>query len=229
LNLWRGATDNDGFKLMPGLSSAMAIGGKALWRWLDQRIDRDAAESLVDHRVTSYVDTTGAVVYDHTVTVPEDLTDLPRIGVVFELPSGFDRVRYHGRGPLENMPDRNSGALLGIWESDVDELPYIVPQEFGLRTDCRWMEIVRSRDGRRLRIEALRPAGLHMSAIHHSDHDLFGAADVTELIRHDGLFVHVDVAHRGVGTASCGPDMHPRHVIPAGKHRFAYRLRLLDR
>ena len=228
LNLWRGATDNDGFKLMPGLSATMAIGGKALWRWLDQGVDRDVAESIVDHRVTSYVDAAGGVVYDHTVVVPDELTDLPRIGVVFELPAGFDTVRYHGRGPLENMPDRNSGALLGIWESDVDELPYIVPQEFGLRTDCRWMEVVRSRDGRRLRIEALRPAALHMSAIHHSDHDLFAAADVTELVRHDGLFVHIDVAHRGVGTASCGPDMHPRHIIPAGKHRFAYRLTLLD-
>jgi beta-galactosidase len=169
------------------------------------------------------------LVCEHTVVVPESLTDLPRIGVVFALPAGFDRLRYFGRGPLENMPDRNSGAMLGVWEGPIDELPYIVPQEFGLRTDCRWMEIIRSRDGRRLRVEALQPVGLHMSATHHDDHQMFAAADVTELVRHDGLFVHVDVAHRGVGTASCGPDMHPRHVIPAGKHHFAYRLRLLDR
>ncbi len=228
LNLWRAATDNDGFKLMPGLSATMAIGGKALWRWLDQGIHRVSAEDLVDHRMTSYVDQSGGVVFDHTVNVPDELSDLPRVGVVFELPVGFDTVRFYGRGPLENMPDRQSGALLGVWESPVDELPYIVPQEFGLRTDCRWMEIVRSRDGRRVRIEALRPSGLHMSAIHHSDHDLFDAADVSELVRRDGVFVHIDVAHRGVGTASCGPDMHPRHIIPAGTHRFAYRLRLLD-
>ncbi len=227
LRLWRGPTDNDGFKLMPGLSTAMAIGGKALWRWLDQRIDRVSADDLVDHRVTSYVDVDGGVVHEHVVVVPEGLEDLPRIGVVFELPAGFDTVRYHGRGPAENMPDRNAGAMLGVWEGPVDELPYIVPQEFGLRTDCRWMEVVRSRDGRRLRIEALRPTALHMSVVHHDDHDLFAAADVTELVRHDGVFVHVDVAHRGVGTASCGPDMHPRHAIPSGEHRFAYRLTLL--
>ena len=228
LNLWRGATDNDGFKLMPGLSATMAIGGKALWRWLDQGVNSRDAEELVDHRHDSWIDADGAVVHEHTVVVPESLADLPRIGVVFELPAGFDRVRYHGRGPLENMTDRNSGAMLGEWDGPVDELPYIVPQEFGLRTDCRWMEIVRTRDGRRLRVEALRPVGLHMAVTHHGDHDLYAAADVSELVRRDGVVVRIDVAHRGVGTASCGPDLHPRHVIPAGTHRFAYRLRLLD-
>ena len=229
LNLWRAATDNDGFKLMPGLSATMAIGGKALWEWIDRGVSTRPAEDLVDHRASTWVDDDGALVCEHTVIVPESLTDLPRIGVVFALPAGFDRLRYFGRGPLENMTDRNSGAMLGVWEGPVDELPYIVPQEFGLRTDCRWMEIIRSRDGRRLRVEALQPVGLHMSATHHDDHQMFAAADVTELVRHDGLFVHVDVAHRGVGTASCGPDMHPRHVIPAGTHHFAYRLRILDR
>ena len=30
---------------------------------------------------------------------------------------------------------------------------------------------------------------------------------------------------RGLGTASCGPDTLPQYRIPAGTHRFAYRLR----
>ena len=219
LNLWRAATDNDGFKLIGN--------GGALGKWLKAGIDSKPAESLVQHVFDSYVDAHGAVIYDHTVVVPEELADLPRIGVVFEMPVGFDQIRWFGRGPLENMPDRNSGALLDIWESEPDELPYILPQEFGLRTDCRWMEIIRSRDGRRLRIEALRPVALHMSATHHRDEDLFAAADVTELRRREGLVVHLDIAHRGVGTASCGPDIHPRHAIAAGTYRFAYRLLLV--
>jgi beta-galactosidase len=227
LNLWRAATDNDGFKLMPQLASQLGVGGSALWNWLAAGVDTKPANSLVNHQCDSYVDVDGAVVFDHTVVVPEALADLPRIGVVFEIPAGFDELSWYGRGPLENMPDRNSGALLGIWSDEPDELPYIVPQEFGLRTDCRWMEIFRSRDGVRLRIEALNPVGLHMSAVHHRDDDLFVAPDVTELIWREALTVHIDVAHRGVGTASCGPDIDPRHSIAAGTYRFAYRLRLL--
>ena len=38
--------------------------------------------------------------------------------------------------------------------------------------------------------------------------------------------VHIDVAHRGLGTASCGPDVRPEHRIPAGRFDFAYGLSL---
>jgi beta-galactosidase len=32
------------------------------------------------------------------------------------------------------------------------------------------------------------------------------------------------VAHRGLGTASCGPDVLPQYRLSAGRYRFAYRL-----
>lgn len=227
LHLWRAATDNDGFKLMPDLADRMGIGGRALWRWLDQGLPTKDPESLVRHEQTSYIDDDEGVVFEHRVFVPDLLADLPRVGVTFELPVGFDVLRWYGRGPLENMPDRCAGALLGIWESAPDELPYIVPQEFGLRTDCRWLELRRSDGGVGLRIEALFPVGLHMSATHHRDSDLFKASDVTELVRRPGLVVHIDCTHRGVGTASCGPDVDSEFLIPAGDFRFAYRLSVI--
>jgi beta-galactosidase len=90
----------------------------------------------------SSASTTVGQVHTHEVVVPDDLDDLARVGVTFELARGFDRVRWYGRGPLENYPDRNRGAVLGVWEADVDEPPYLVPQEFGLRTDCRWFEFI---------------------------------------------------------------------------------------
>jgi beta-galactosidase len=173
-------------------------------------------------------DGSGGVVHQHIVEVPDRLNDVPRIGVTFELPAGFDRIRWFGRGPLENMPDRKAGALLGVWEATPDALPYIVPQEFGLRTDCRWMEFLSTGHRRRLRIDVLEPVSLHMSAIHHRASDLFEASDVTDLVHRDGLVVHIDVAHRGVGTASCGPDVDARYTIKPGEYRFAYRLSSSD-
>jgi beta-galactosidase len=38
--------------------------------------------------------------------------------------------------------------------------------------------------------------------------------------------VHLDVAHRGLGTASCGPDVLPQYRLCAGTYTFAYRLSL---
>lgn len=228
LHLWRAPTDNDGFKLMPDLAERIGVGGQALWKWIGLGLQTRNPEELVHHRHHWFRDAAGATVHQHTVVVPDELDDLPRIGVTFELPAGFDRLRWYGRGPLENMPDRHAGALVAIWESEPDELPYIVPQEFGLRTDCRWMEIFRSDGSGGLRIEALRPTSLHMSAIHHRDSDLFDAVDTTTLVRREGLSVHIDVAHRGVGTASCGPDVDDSARLRPGEYRFAYRLMLIS-
>ena len=75
------------------------------------------------------------------VRVPDALVDLPRVGVRFSLPGRFRELRWFGRGPHENYPDRRSSAMLGRVERSLPMLPpYLVPQEFGLRTDTRWLE-----------------------------------------------------------------------------------------
>jgi beta-galactosidase len=111
--------------------------------------------------------------------------------------------------------------MVGVWESEPDELPYLVPQEFGLRTECRWMELVDPKSGDVLRIDA-DECLLHMSAVYYTASDLHSANDRTELTRRRALTVHVDIAHRGLGTASCGPDTLEKYRITAGTYTFAY-------
>ncbi len=223
LSLWRAATDNDGFKLMPELRERIRVGGRALGEWLAAGVDRLPADSLVDHRVDRR-EVDGGIEYHHTVVVPQSLTDLPRVGVTFAVPGRFSEVRWFGRGPHENYPDRNRGAVLGTWQQAPDDSPYLVPQEFGLRTDCRWFELVDPKKGEALRIDVLQPAALHCSATHFTAADLYAASTATELTPRKELIVHLDVAHRGIGTASCGPDVLPRYRIAPGTYRFAYRL-----
>jgi beta-galactosidase len=38
------------------------------------------------------------------------------------------------------------------------------------------------------------------------------------------VVVHVDAAHRGLGTASCGPDTLADHVLHPGEYRWSYTL-----
>ena len=209
---------------MPELSERHGIGGKALGSWQRAGIDAGPATDHVghDHRVEIADD--GSVIHRHVVTVPDTLADLGRVGVEFALPVGFDRLRWFGRGPDENYPDRNRGSVLGIWDADPDEPPYIVPQEFGLRTDCRWFEFVRSATGETLRLEVVNPIVMHISATRYTNAALYAAGHETDLKPGRQLIVKADVAHRGVGTASCGPDVLARYEIPTGEHRFAYRL-----
>ena len=217
ITLWRAAVDNDGFKLMPHLWAGF---GRSLERWLLQGVPTKDA-SLVQHSTVRTALPSGAVRFEHEVDVPKKLEDLPRIGAQFVVPERFTKVRWYGRGPHECYVDRQSSAMVGVWEGDPDELPYLVPQEFGARTDCRWFEVFDPVAGDAIRITSTG-APLTCSAIWHTTADLFGAADQTELTRRKFLTVHVDLAQRGLGTASCGPDTLPHYRIGAGTHRWGY-------
>ena len=61
--------------------------------------------------------------------------------------------------------------------------------------------------------------------MHHTPLQLFEALDVTQLERSKDLVVHLDVAHRGLGTASCGPDIDPRYEVAVGTYEFSYVVR----
>jgi beta-galactosidase len=182
-------------------------------------VDRRPADELVRHEHT--VD--GAV-HRHVVEVPPEMADLPRIGATFTVPARFDAMRWCGRGPHENYPDRMRSAIVGVWEGPVDALPYLVPQEHGLRMDCRWFELIDTTSGETVRIDALMPEALHISAVRHSPAQLFAAATATDLPASDHVIVCIDVAHRGLGTASCGPDVLTRYRIGAGRFEFAYSI-----
>ena len=224
LCVFRAPVDNDGLKLMPNLGEDFQAGTKALSRWRRSGVDRIAADQLVEHHHGIDTLADGSQVHTHEVIVPDELDDLARVGVTFELRRGFDTVRWYGRGPLENYPDRCRGAMLGVWESGIDAPPYLVPQEFGLRTDCRWFEFIDSSTDDVIRLEVLDPTAMHVSATRFSDQDLYDASHETDLRPRRSLVVHADVAHRGLGTASCGPDVLDRYRVAPGTYRFSYRL-----
>ena len=225
LFLWRAPVDNDGYKLMPELFEKQGTGSKAMQTWHKLGLDEIDAQSLVDHKLTREVSADGRMIeFVHRVVVPKNLDDLPRIGVQFSLPGGFDSIRWFGRGPGENYPDRNSGSMLGKWTAVPDAPPYLVPQEFGLRTDMRWLELKSSSSKQVVRIEVLQPSSMHFSATNYSAHDLFAAENLVDLQPRQELIVHLDVAHRGLGTASCGPDVLKKYRLQSGKYLFSYRV-----
>jgi len=217
VTIWRAATDNDGFKMMPHLWTGF---GRSLERWTAQGVPLDDA-SLVTSTSRRSERSDGSVLWEHEIEVPDRLVDLPRVGVWFEIPRRFGRLRWWARGPHENYPDRRSSAMVSVWEDDPDELPYLVPQEFGLRTDCRRLEFLDRRTGEVLRIEA-DGVPFHASVTRHRAGDLFAARDAVELERRPSLVVHLDVAHRGLGSASCGPDTLGKYIVPAGAHVLRY-------
>jgi beta-galactosidase len=167
--------------------------------------------------------TADGIVVDERVLIPDGLTDLPRIGIVLETVPGFEEATWYGRGPQESYPDRQRGARVGRWQSSVTDLavPYIRPQENGGRADVRWLEL-RANGGRTLRLAFDRP--LQVAATHHRATDLATATHDFELKPRAETVVHLDVAHRGLGTASCGPDTLERYLVRPGTYAWSWSL-----
>jgi len=64
-----------------------------------------------------------------------------------------------------------------------------------------------------------------VSATHYRATDLAAALHDVELAPRAETVVQVDAVHRGLGTASCGPDTLPEYLIGPGTYRWSWTLR----
>jgi beta-galactosidase len=236
LSLWRAPTDND---RIPGLAAAWdELGVADLVRVLEAVEDRDGAVVVrstyrtgagieVPHEMAVTALAAGAVRIDETAVVSEALPDLARVGTVLEVVPGLDLAEWFGRGPHETYPDRRRAGRVGRWRSAVDDLhvPYVRPQESGGRADVRWIALTDAA-GRGLRITLDRPR--QVSASRFRAEDLAGASHHGELVPRSVVVVHLDAAHRGLGTASCGPDTLPEYLVGPGTYRWSWVLERVE-
>lgn len=128
----------------------------------------------------------------------DDMPLIPKFGVEIKLPTTLQHVRWYGRGPFENYPDRKTAAFIGRYESFVDDLQpnYIVPQDNGNRTDVRWVEFTDD-SGKGLRIESSQP--FNFRAWNYDADDLDHAHHPYELPKRDHITLNIDLLIHGVG------------------------------
>lgn len=244
--LWRAPTDNDGLRI-----GWMRDVQGVLREWLRLGLDRlerravratarpqrdgsirvrlDAEligadpDARVRHRQEIDVRPDGTLHFAETIDVPKAWRDVPRVGVVLALPRAFAQLEWLGLGPHETYADRRASGRFGRFASRVVEqyVPYAMPQEHGHHVETRWLRLATD-DGVSVRVAASRPFGF--SASRFRAEDLFGALHTSDLVARDETVLHLDAAHRGLGTGSCGPDVLPRHRVGGGRYRFAWSL-----
>jgi beta-galactosidase len=176
----------------------------------------------IDHRQVVML-VAGSLVFDEDIRIPEELDDLPRVGVTFTARAGLEHLTWVGSGPHETYPDRQASGRFGRWESTVTDqyVPYLVPQEHGAHQGVRRFTLTDD-DGRGFTVSAQEPFAF--SASHFSAEDLDAATTTAELTPRDEVVVHLDVAQRGLGTGACGPDTLPQYRVGGGTYRWRWTL-----
>jgi len=228
LSLWRAPTDND------------RIGHIATkWnRWGLRNLERsDCVVSQTSKRmiITNIWLTSAGIELKHaqtitpvangfrvkeSVTLPKSLVDVARVGTNFELRGELSDLTWFGSGPHETYPDRKI-ARIDRYISTVAEqyTPYVRPQENGGHHGVRWFELTNA-IGKGLRIQLTKP--LQVSVTPNRAIDLADATHDVEIKACGNTVVHIDTAHRGVGTAACGPDTLPQYLIKSGPHTWEW-------
>ncbi|MBE5787725.1 MAG: DUF4981 domain-containing protein [Clostridiales bacterium] len=219
-NLWRAPTDNDQGGSSMGRKWQEAGLDKLQCRLekMDGRMAGDQALIEIQAvyaskafppimRVTQRYAVTG----EGKITLEIDYEPLkkfnfyfPRLGIRLELPKGFDRLAWQGRGPWESYPDMKTGALLGRYACSVEDThePYVRPQENGGHEDCVFAALQNER-GMGLMVTG---DSFNFSAHHYTPEMLTQAQHTVELGRTDEITLLLDGRMGPVGTNSCGPE-----------------------
>ena len=160
-----------------------------------------------------------------TFEIPDTLPDIPRLGIVIELPREYEQLTWYGRGPWDNYPDRQVSCPIGLWKSKVSEqyVHYARPQDSGNHEDCTYIEL-KTKKGKTLRIEAVDKP-FSFSALPYSAQYLARKSHDYELEDQGKTFLSIDCAVMGLGNSSCGPGVLKKYTIDKGKkHQLRIRI-----
>ena len=158
-----------------------------------------------------------------TVSVSYKLADyiekFPRFGFEFGVDKGHCNFSYVGFGPMESYVDKHAACEYGYYVSSAEEnydMKYIRPQESGSHHACKYLAVKDL-----FKVTAEKPFSCSVNP--YTTEQLRETLHSFELEENDFVNVCVDVAMRGVGSHSCGPDLPDEFEIPReGKNTFKF-------
>lgn len=142
---------------------------------------------------------------------------MPRFGVMLEMPENFRNIEYFGMGPDENLSDLYAQAMVGIYNTTVEEMhePYIRPQDAGNRTKVRYLAVT-DNEGDGLKF-AFKDEYFNFNVRTFTQKLLQNAKHQEDLHYENTTVINIDGFTRGTGTASCGPDILPQFEVDGSK------------
>lgn len=148
-----------------------------------------------------------------------------RLGLRLGLPAGYTEATWFGRGPEESYQDSCTAAFVGRFRSTIDALQtrYPVPQENGNHLHTRWLRL--SGPGwPTLQVEG--SPHFDFTARRWTSEQLQRADHPHDLHPSDRVWLNLDHAQQGLGSASCGPALPDRYRLPLERCSYSVILSL---
>ena len=242
LNVWRAPVDNDGVhrRMMRAGQWRDARLFEMFFRPRAMEFEADGDESVTVYVEGQMLPQAFSIAFDcqYVYTILNDgrlfvdlraapYGDWPevigRLGIKMALPQRYDCSEWFGLGPGECYPDSRAAARMGLYRAGVDELHtnYVFPQSNGTRVGIRRMAL-RDKDGFGFRV--IGKDEFAFSASRFSELDLAKAAHTVDLRDSGRIYLNLDHAVRGLGSASCGPE--PEECYECRPRPFGMRMQM---
>ncbi|MDO4620421.1 MAG: glycoside hydrolase family 2 TIM barrel-domain containing protein [Lachnospiraceae bacterium] len=149
---------------------------------------------------------------------------LPRLGLKLKAAKQLQQTVWYGLGPGENYADSLEAAHMGIFESTVDGMGtrYVRPQENGHRERVRWFSLHDHRKAVLFLTE--KETGLNL--MNCTDESLGEARHPHEICPSDDVVIHIDSAHSGLGSNSCGEEQADGKKVKVKDFAIAFAVRM---
>ena len=147
-----------------------------------------------------------------------------RVGTDMILPAGFENVQWYGNGPVESMLDRKTFARVGVYNSTANKLyyPYMNGGDTGTLTDVNWITV--SGDGKQTALAIAASTPIEAQALHYSASEL-SKDHPYKMFPSEKLYLSVNYASQGTGSATCGPDVLSQYTLPYNKpYSYSYTI-----
>jgi beta-galactosidase len=166
-----------------------------------------------------------ALVMDIIFDLNPGLPELPKVGITAKIPGYYGDISWFGAGPHESYSDRRASVFLGRYQNRAAEMetPYAFPQENGNRSGVRVFTLsgknVPPGKAPAFTIRGAKPVNISLSR--YTQENMLAALHTYELIDvsagEGGYYIlNIDIAQRGVGTATCGPDTREEYKVRPG-------------
>ena len=149
-----------------------------------------------------------------TATIEYKLADyvenFPRFGIEFGVDKSRGNFSYVGFGPSESYIDKHVACEYGYYVSSAEEnydRQYIRPQESGSHYACKYLAVKDL-----FKVTADMPFSCSVNPF--TTKQLRESLHSFELEENDFVNICIDLAMRGVGSKSCGPDLPSYYEIP---------------
>ena len=240
-NFFRLPTDNDGNKTsswddmgltnFTGRCKQTSVKIDDNQRWVDismQSTWTSTTQHTIDVQMDFKVCADGIIMVNADIDPADKNAIVPRIGLRFDMPVRMEQFTWFGRGPWDSYVDRKEACFPGVYSSTVTDqyTEYVKPQEHGTKQEVRWMALSNT-DGKGLLIVA--PDKMAASALHWKPEDNYTnrntrARHPYEFKKAASTTVNLDARTRGLGNASCGPDVLKKYELYASDTHMRFML-----